>query len=182
MPSNPSTINLRTTLSSKGQIRVPVAVARSVGFKPGIENKHLSHGRWVPSGSSSILTHPPVRRRSPRKRQAESQAMSVREKQLRQADSKSGRLFRVVGPLPKLGSPPRALRSATLDNLALVPGNLLPFKAQYQRIANAPPAGDVLIVLPSTGKPLRQTIQAVVDLVRAKGHGVTTISAARLPG
>ena len=31
-----------------------------------------------------------------------------------------------------LTSPPRALRKAKLDNLALVPGSLLPFKAELE--------------------------------------------------
>src|ERR1700674_5174119 len=103
--------------------------------------------------------------------------MSDRGRQLRQADPKTGRLFRVIGPLPKLTSPPRALRRARLDNLTLVPGHLLPFKAQYQRIANALPAGEVLVILPSGGRPVRNAVKTVVDLVRAKGQHVTTLSA-----
>jgi hypothetical protein len=96
--------------------------------------------------------------------------MSYRGKQLRPRDPKTGRLYRVIAPVPKLTYPPRALRKATLDNLTLIPGNLLPFKAQYQRIANALPAGEVLIILPSGDRPVRKTVQTVVDLVRAKGH------------
>jgi hypothetical protein len=37
-----------------------------------------------------------------------------------------------------------------LDNLALVPASLLPFKAQYQHLANTLPKGDILIILPAT--------------------------------
>lgn len=43
--------------------------------------------------------------------------------------------------------PPRALRRARPDNLALVPANLLPFKGQYQAIANDLPTGTTLIVV-----------------------------------
>src|SRR5205823_3714796 len=98
--------------------------------------EYLSHARRLPRGSSPPLTDPSVRRRPQRERSGGSQAMSVHGRQLRQADPKTGRLFRVIGPLPKLTSPPKALRRAKLDNLTLVPGHLLPFKAQYQRIAN----------------------------------------------
>ena len=42
--------------------------------------------------------------------------------------------------------PPRVLRKAQLDNLALVPASLLPFKEQYQQIANELPHGVSLII------------------------------------
>ena len=106
--------------------------------------------------------------------------MSDRGKQLRPRDPKTGKLYRVIGPLPKLTPPPKALRKATLDNLTLIPGNLLPFKTQYQRIANALPAGEVLVILPSGDRPVRKTFQSVVDLVRAKGQRVTTVPAEQL--
>ena len=44
-------------------------------------------------------------------------------------------------------------------------------------------AGEVLVVLPSTDKPLHTMMQTVVDLFRAKGQRVTTLRADRLlPG
>ena len=49
--------------------------------------------------------------------------------------------------------PPAALRRAKLDNVALVPGNLLPLKAKYQEIANRLPEGELLIVVPSPDRP-----------------------------
>lgn len=78
-------------------------------------------------------------------------------------------------------SPPRALRrpGVHLDNLAVVPANLLPFKAQWQSIANNLPAGGVLIVLPATGSQQRGALQTAANLLKAKGHHVTTISAER---
>lgn len=45
--------------------------------------------------------------------------------------------------------PPRALRRAKLDNLALLPASLLPFKAEYQAIANQQAPGTTLVVLPA---------------------------------
>jgi hypothetical protein len=53
----------------------------------------------------------------------------------------------------RLTQPPRRLRRARLENLALIPGNLLPFKEQYHQIANRLPHGEVLIVLPRLTGP-----------------------------
>lgn len=58
--------------------------------------------------------------------------------------------------------PPVTLSSAKLDNLALVPGNLLPFKSQYQTLANQLPQGSVLIV--SSKHPQQQ--QMLITLAR----------------
>lgn len=95
--------------------------------------------------------------------------------QRRPRDPRSGRLYRVIGSPRKLSAPPRSLRRAKLDNLALVPGSLLPFKAKWQAIANELPSGDVLIVLPSQTQRQRKTFESVVDLMRAQGHRVTTV-------
>jgi hypothetical protein len=72
-------------------------------------------------------------------------------------------------------NPPVALRGAKLDNIALVPASLLPLKAQWQRIANGLPRGDVLIILPARNTPQRKVIEAVAMLFSAKGRHVTTI-------
>ncbi len=80
----------------------------------------------------------------------------------------------------RLIHPSRPLRRAKLENVALVPGNLLPFKDQWQAIANRLPRGDVLIVLPSTDSRQRTTFERVAALIRAKGHHVTTLSAGEL--
>ncbi len=79
----------------------------------------------------------------------------------------------------RLATPPRPLRRATLENLALVPGNLLPFKDEWQAIANKLPKGDVLIVLPPSDSRERKTLERVAALMKAKGHRVTTASAER---
>lgn len=73
--------------------------------------------------------------------------------------------------------PSPALRRANLDNLALLPANLLPYKAQWQQIANGLPKGNILIVLPETNRPLRMTTQTVATLLEADGHRVTTLPA-----
>jgi|SRR5579859_1501819 len=72
-------------------------------------------------------------------------------------------------------APPRALRHARLDNIALVPASLLPQKARYQAIANGLPQGDVLIVLPDPTTHEHQVLAATARLFAAKGHHVTTV-------
>lgn len=74
-------------------------------------------------------------------------------------------------------SPPRALRRAKLDNLALVPANLLPFKAKWQAMANSLPEGSVLILLPRPNTATTKTLESVASLLKGHGHRVTTLSA-----
>ena len=73
--------------------------------------------------------------------------------------------------------PPKALRRAQvkLDNVALVPGSLLPFKNQYQEIANSLPKGGILIVFPHELKQRRAFEKTAVQL-KQKGR-ITMISA-----
>ena len=72
---------------------------------------------------------------------------------------------------------PRAVRKARLDNLALVPASLLPFKEQWQDVANSKAGEHVLIVLPKVEKRPRHALERVATELREKGHQVTTISA-----
>ena len=72
---------------------------------------------------------------------------------------------------------PRAVRKARLDNLAVVPASLLPFKEQWQDVANSKPGEHVLIVLPKMEKRPRSVLERVAAELRGKGHQVTTISA-----
>lgn len=74
---------------------------------------------------------------------------------------------------------PAGLRSGglRLDNLALVPASLLPYKARYQRLANQLPPGAVLIVLPTEAGPEQEALRTTAARFLAKGHPVTTISA-----
>jgi hypothetical protein len=71
------------------------------------------------------------------------------------------------------------LRRARLDNVALVPASLLPFREQYQTIANAMPRGAVLICTPSSSKAL-QLLEKVATNLRAEGYQVETLPASRL--
>lgn len=75
----------------------------------------------------------------------------------------------------RLGQPPLALRRAHLDNLLLLPGSALPFKEQWQAIANSLHPREILIVLPRVDRPPRRALEAVAELLRAKGRHVLTL-------
>jgi len=79
--------------------------------------------------------------------------------------------------------PPRRLqrRGVRLDNVPLVPENLLPHKAQWQQPANEPPCGDVLIVLQLGISSLRKLLERVAVAFIAKGYAVTTLPVAGFP-
>ena len=72
---------------------------------------------------------------------------------------------------------PRAVRKARLDNLAVVPASLLPFKEQWQEVANSKPGEHVVIVLPTVEKRPRNVLERVAAELREKGHEVTLLSA-----
>ncbi len=81
----------------------------------------------------------------------------------------------------RLTRPPATIRKAKLDNLALVPGSLLPFKKEWQELANQLPEGSTLIVLPSAEGSARATLEKVSKSLKAKGRNVTTVSRDQLP-
>jgi hypothetical protein len=67
-----------------------------------------------------------------------------------------------------------------LDNLALLPASLLPFKAKYQAIANQQTPGTVLVVLPIGDSLPRRTLEQVVAHLRTKGQPVQIVLGAQL--
>jgi hypothetical protein len=75
--------------------------------------------------------------------------------------------------------PPRALKRAKLDNLALLPASLLPYKDAWQQLANDQPPGTTLVVMPKApGKP-GQTLGMVATQLQARGHLVKVVLATR---
>jgi hypothetical protein len=66
--------------------------------------------------------------------------------------------------------------------VALVPANLLPYKREYQQLANALPKGSILILLPETDQSIRRTIETVATQLKAKGQPVTAIPVNKLAG
>ena len=77
-------------------------------------------------------------------------------------------------------SPPRGLRKARLDNLALLPASLLPFKAEYQAIANQQAPGTTLVVLPTHDSLPRRTLEIVATQLQEKGQLVRTLTSDKL--
>ncbi len=71
----------------------------------------------------------------------------------------------------------KVLRKAKLDNLALVPASLLPFKEQWQEVANSKAGEHVLIVLPTMEQRSRKVVEQVATQLREKGHAVTMLTA-----
>lgn len=68
---------------------------------------------------------------------------------------------------------PRRVRNAQLENVALVPGNLFPFKKEYQAIANELPVGSTLIILPKSESRSKRALESVASILKAKGQAVT---------
>jgi hypothetical protein len=66
--------------------------------------------------------------------------------------------------------------TSRVENLALVPADLLPHKATYQRLANQLPPGAVLVVLPTEETPERRSLQKTATRLRAKGHAIALLS------
>ena len=77
----------------------------------------------------------------------------------------------------RLQQPPAALRKAQLDNIAIVPASMLPFKNQWQQLANQLPKGSTLISLPTAQNRQRQTCERVARQLRNEGKQVTIVSA-----
>jgi hypothetical protein len=71
-----------------------------------------------------------------------------------------------------LANPPRAIRKAKLDNIALVPASLLSRKGKYQTIANNLPGRGVLICRIEKKERTSQILERVAVFFRLKGHFV----------
>jgi hypothetical protein len=71
--------------------------------------------------------------------------------------------------------PPRAVRHARLDNIALVPASLLPKKGKYQTIANNLPGQGVLICRADNKERISHILERVAVFFRQRGHFVKTL-------
>ncbi len=75
-----------------------------------------------------------------------------------------------------IGKPPRAIRNAKLDNIALVPASLLSRKGKYQTIANNLPGRGVLICETTNKKErISHVLENVAAFFRQRGHFVKTL-------
>ena len=75
-----------------------------------------------------------------------------------------------------LTQPPKVLRKARLDNIAIVPASQLPFKDIWQHVANTLPQGSILLYHFPQNKPYQQILNKVRELFEEKGHRVTILA------
>lgn len=59
------------------------------------------------------------------------------------------------------------------DNITLIPASQLPFKAEWEKIANQLPAREALMVIPSAETPFKRVARALVPQLSARGRHVT---------
>ena len=71
--------------------------------------------------------------------------------------------------------PPKAVRKAKLDNIALVPASLLFQKGKYQTIANNLPGQGVLICRIEKKERISHILDSVAAFFRQRGHFVKTL-------
>jgi hypothetical protein len=71
--------------------------------------------------------------------------------------------------------PPAPLRRAKLDNVALVPGNLLPYIKRWHQLAGELPKDELVIVLPQKDSQQRKTLSTVAELLQESGHHVHVV-------
>lgn len=72
-------------------------------------------------------------------------------------------------------------REFNLDNFALVPASLLPFKDEWQRIAADLPSGGALLVVPPEPTPLKRCMRLVALQLRRRGRHVASVDFSRFP-
>jgi hypothetical protein len=71
--------------------------------------------------------------------------------------------------------PPKAVRKAQLDNIALVPASLLAHKDKYQTITGNLPRGGVLLCEAPQQPRIACILNRVAAFLREKGHVVRVL-------
>ena len=77
-----------------------------------------------------------------------------------------------------MSEPPKAVRKARLDNIALVPASLLVTnqdKAKYQTITSNLPRGGVLLCESPQQPRIARLLDRVAEFLREKGHVVRVL-------
>ncbi len=80
----------------------------------------------------------------------------------------------------RIVKPPRAIRRAKFDNIALVPASLLFQKGKYQTIANNLPGRGVLICDTNKKERISRILDNVAAFFRQNGHFVRTLPSSLL--
>jgi hypothetical protein len=71
--------------------------------------------------------------------------------------------------------PPKALLKAKLDNIAIVPASMLPFKTAWQRTANKLPRRGVLLCHSRKNTRQRKLLERVEAVLKRLGYAVTNL-------
>jgi hypothetical protein len=71
--------------------------------------------------------------------------------------------------------PPKALRKATLDNIAIVPASMLPLKGTIHHLLNTLPQGAVFLCHVSANAKQQRVLERVGEVFRQHGHAVTNV-------
>jgi hypothetical protein len=75
----------------------------------------------------------------------------------------------------RLTNPPKAILSARLDNIAIVPASMLGMKALWQTAANTLPRGGVLLCHSQQNARQRKLLERIGETFRQQGHAVMNL-------
>ena len=72
--------------------------------------------------------------------------------------------------------PPKAVLKARLDNIAIVPASMLPFKKTLQELIHTLPHGAVFLCYAEENTRQRKLLERVEETFREQGHTVMNMS------
>jgi len=76
----------------------------------------------------------------------------------------------------RLTNPPKALRKARLDNIAIVPASMLPLTQTIKEKVNMLPKGGVFLCYAQKNSRQRKILERVEETFREQGHVVRSLS------
>jgi hypothetical protein len=76
----------------------------------------------------------------------------------------------------RLTRPPKALRTAKLDNIAIVPASMLSSKESLKNKVNALRRGEVFLCHAKENTKQKRVLERVKEVFRRLGYGVTLLS------
>jgi hypothetical protein len=72
-------------------------------------------------------------------------------------------------------NPPKALLNARLDNIAIVPASMLPFKTTWQKTANKMPERGVLLCHSRKNTRQKKLLERVEEIFKRLGYAVMNL-------
>jgi hypothetical protein len=76
----------------------------------------------------------------------------------------------------RITRPPQALRTAKLDNIAIVPASMLSLKETLQHLLNDLPQGGVFLCHSAANAKQKRVLERVGEVFKQHGHVVTNLS------